>query len=449
MRRPLALGLLLAALASLAGCGGGDGRVHLTLWHQKTGAERDLFEELVARYNAQHPEVVVEPLYRETEELRNLFVIASVGGQGPDVIFGPADNVGVLALTETIRPLDEVLPAAYLAQFSDDGLVRWEGERWLVADQVGNHLVFVYNRALLPAPPRTTEEMVEALRRLTVDQNGDGRPERYGLTWNYREPFFFIPFLTGFGGWVMDEEGNPTLDTPATVEAIRFVLDLRDRHRMIPAESDYDIAETLFKEGRAAAIINGPWAWAGYGDSGVDYAIAPLPVVSATGLSAAPMVAPKGYSVNVNVEPEKLPYVRDLLMYLTGAEVQREMAERTATIPTIPTVRDAVAAGDDPVLRASIEALERGRMMPVEPQLRQIWDGMRGPYQLVMNGAVTPEEGARLMQAEVEKRIADTFLDSDRNLGGSFVLAGALFLVGALSFWLAYRLRPPRVAQPA
>jgi arabinogalactan oligomer/maltooligosaccharide transport system substrate-binding protein len=44
------------------------------------------------------------------------------------------------------------------------------------------------------------------------------------------------------------------------------------------------------------------------------------------------------------------------------------------------------------------------------PQLRQVWDGMRGPYQLVMNGAVTAEEGARLMQAEVEKRIADAFL---------------------------------------
>jgi ABC-type glycerol-3-phosphate transport system substrate-binding protein len=42
----------------------------------------------------------------------------------------------------------------------------------------------------------------------------------YGLTWNYTEPFFFVPFLTGFGGWFMDEEGNPTLDTPETVKAI-------------------------------------------------------------------------------------------------------------------------------------------------------------------------------------------------------------------------------------
>jgi maltose-binding protein MalE len=457
MPRPLVLLLLLAALAPLvAGCGTEDARVRIRLWHQKTGAERTLFEELVARYNAAHPEVVVEPLYRETEELRNLFVIASVGGQGPEVVFGPADNVGVLALTETLMPLDEVLPPEYLAQFSEEGLVRWsddegaEGEPWLVADQVGNHLVFVYNKALIAEPPETTDELLAQLQRTTTDTNGDGRPDQYGLTWNYKEPFFFIPFLTGFGGWVMDEEGNPTLDTEATVDAIRFVLALRDQHRVIPGESDYDVAETLFKEGRAASIINGPWAWAGYGEAGIDYAIAPLPVVNQTGLPAAPMVAPKGYSVNANVGPETLPHVRDLLMYLTGPEVQREMALKTATIPTIPAVRQEVAAGDDPVLRASIAAAAEGRMMPVEPQLRQIWDGMRGPYQLVMNGAVTPEEGAALMQAEVEKRIADTFLESESGTGGSLALAAILLVLAVGAFWLAYRLRPRRLApQPA
>ena len=448
MRRALLLAFAML-VPLLAGCEEGVDPARITLWHQKTGAERVLFDEIIARYNAAHPEVVVESLYRETEELRNLFVIASVGGQGPDVIFGPADNVGVLALTETIRPIDQVLPADFLAQFADDGIVRWDGEPWLLADQVGNHLVFVYNRTLLPDPPRTTDEMVAALQRLTIDDDGDGRPDQYGLTWNYREPFFFIPFLTGFGGWVMDEEGNPTLDTDATTDAIRFVLDLRDRYGVIPAESDYDVAETLFKEGRSAAIINGPWAWSGYGDSGVDYAIAPLPIVSETGLSAAPMVAPKGYSVNANLDPATLPYVRDLLIYLTGPAVQREMAERLSTIPTLPAVRDAVSAGGDLVLRASIDALERGRMMPVEPQLRQIWDGMRGPYQLVMNGAVTPEEGAAMMQAEVEKRIADTFLESDEGRGRSLLVA-ALLLVAVLAFWFAFRpLRRRRALHPA
>ena len=122
------------------------------------------------------------------------------------------------------------------------------------------------------------------------------------------------------------------------------------------------------------------------------------------------MVAAKGYSINVNLPEEKVPAVRDLLMYLTGPEVQREMAATLATIPTLRSVRDSDAVASNPVLQASIKAADKGRSMPIAPQMRQVWDGMRGPYQLVMNGAVTPEEGARLMQENVQKLIDDTFL---------------------------------------
>jgi maltose-binding protein MalE len=398
-------------VATTAGCSAlrsePDDRVRIRIWHQKTGAERVLFNEAVARFNAENPHIVIDPLYRETEEMRNLFVIASVAGQGPDLIFGPADNVGVLAVTETVMPITNVLDRGYLAQFDAEGIVEWEGRPLMLGDQLGNHLAFVYNKQFFDRAPETTEELVAELQRITT---GRGRDAVYGLAWNYREPFFFIPFLTGFGGWVMDEEGNPTLDNPETVAAIRFVLDLRDRYRVIPAEADYDVAETLFMEGRAAAIINGPWAWAGYERAGIDFGIAPIPRVSETGLWSGPMVAAKGYSVNVNVTDEKLPYVREVLMYLTGPEMQEYMAREIATIPTITAVRESDALRENPLLQASLAAMEKGRPMPVAPQMRQIWDGMRGPYQLIMNGAVTPEEGARRMQRDAEKRIADTFL---------------------------------------
>ena len=40
-----------------------------------------------------------------------------------------------------------------------------------------------------------------------------------------------------------------------------------------------------------------------------------------------PLVASKGYSLNANVEDEKLPYIRDVLEYLTNAEIQAQMAQ--------------------------------------------------------------------------------------------------------------------------
>ncbi len=408
--RRLLPSVLMLCMFLLPGCRPKDDRVRIRVWHQKNDVERDFFNRAIAEYNKNHPDRYVEALYKETEELRNLFIVASVGGKGPDLVYGPADNLSIFALTESIQPIDSVLSEEYLSQFNEDGIVSWKNKPWMIADQVGNHLTFVYNKEMIPTPPETTDEMIEMLKALTKDTDGDGKIDQYGLTWNYVEPFFFMPFLTGYGGWVMDEEGKPTLDNEATLNAIQFILDLRDKHKVIPRESDYNIAETLFKERRAAAIINGPWAWAGYGDAGIDYGLARIPRMSATGLWSAPLVASKGYSVNVNVPEEKMPYVRELIHYLTDAKIQAEMTRQIASIPTIDIVRQDSVVKLNPVLNASLKQVEVGRPMPIEPQMRQIWDGMRGPYQLIMNGASTAEEGARLMQEEVEKRIADTFL---------------------------------------
>lgn len=411
--------LLLLLVLVAAGCGAADDGppppgepVEIRIDHQKDGAERAFFERVVEEYNASQDSVEVRILYRETEELRNLFVIASVGGKGPDLIFGPSDNVSTLALTESILPLDAVLPADYLAEFNDTGVLRWEGEPWMIADQVGNHLAFVYNKDLLPDVPETWEELIPRLQTIAQTQrcgaNGDRRV--YGLTWNYTEPFFFVPFLTGQGGWMMTEAGTPTLDNDATARAVDFVVDLRDEYGLIPGEVDYNVAETQFKEGCAAAIINGPWAWAGYEAAGIDYGIARIPRIGQTGQWSAPVVSSKGYSVNVNTPEWKRRYVRDLLVYLTDADMQARMARELATIPTRPDVLGSPAVTENETLQASLRQVEVGRAMPITPEMRQVWDGMRGPYQLVMNGQLSPREGAALMQREVEKRIADSAL---------------------------------------
>ena len=405
----------LAAALSVMGCGESgpppEGEpIAVRIWHQKDAAERAFLEAWAERYNAAQDSVELEVLYKETEELRNHYVFAAIGGKGPDLVYGPADNVGTLGVTGTIADMTGLLPEPFLAGFDADGLLMYEGQLVGVADQIGNHLTYVYNRELLPEPPETFEDLI-ATARLTEDTDGDGRPDRYALTWNYTEPFFFIPFLTAYGGWVMDDEGTPTLDNEQTVRAIQFVLDLRDRYEMIPASTDYETANTLFREGEAAAIINGPWSWAGYGDAGVDYALAPLPLNTETGHYAQPMAAAKAYSLNPAVPDWKRPAVLGVLQLLTADAIQAEMARELATIPVRTAVRNSDAVADNPILQQSLAQIEHALPMPTQPQMRQIWDAMRGPYQLVMNGEVTAEEGARLMQQEAEKRIADTFLN--------------------------------------
>ncbi len=408
---------VLAVAAAASGCAGASGPpppgepVVVKIWHQKDAAERAFLEDWVARYNASQDTVRIETLYKETEELRNHYVFAAIGGKGPDLIFGPADNMGTLGITETIRPLDGLVDGAFLAGFTDDGRVTYDGHLYGLADQIGNHLTFVYNPALLPEPPKTLDELAALGATETLDTDGDGTPDQYALVWNYTEPFFFIPFLTAFGGWVMDDAGHPTLDTPETVAAIQYVLDLRDKYHVIPREADYETAKALFRDDLAAATIDGPWAWSGYRDAGVDVQLAPLPLNTETGLYARPMAAAKAYSLNPAVPDWKLPAVLGVMRLLTGDAIQAEMAEALATIPVRTAVRQSGVMAESATLQQSLAQIDHSLPMPTAPQMRQIWDAMRGPYQLVMNGQISAAEGARLMQEQAEKRIADTFLN--------------------------------------
>jgi maltose-binding protein MalE len=254
-------------------------------------------------------------------------------------------------------------------------------------------------------PPQTDSELVELGKKLTADINGDGKIDRYGLVWNYTEPFFFIPFMTGFGGWVMDEEGNPTLDNIGVVNGLKFIRDLRDVYRIIPREADYNIADALFKDGKAAMIINGDWSWAGYKKAGINIGISPLPKILSTGLWCAPMVSPKGYSINVNVTDEKLPLVVDLMKFLLSEENQLETTLELSTMPTLKILYDNPAVKNNEILINSRLQIENGRPMPIVPELRAIWDAMRPSYQAVLGGVKSPEQAAKEMQKLALRKI--------------------------------------------
>ncbi len=395
-------------LTTSEGCRSGeDRRIRITIWHQDRIDVRVILQRQLARFMEIHPEVRVEELFKETEELRSGFVIAALAGQGPEIVYGPSDQVGTFELMDIILPLESLLDSAWLAQYDPRGCTWYRGHLYQVADKLGNHLTLVYNRKLVPVPPTTDRELIEIGKRLTADLNGDGKIDRYGIAWNYTEPFFFIPFLTGFGGWVMDERGRPTLDTQATVEALRFVKDLRDVHHIIPNEADYNVADILFKDGNAGMIINGDWSWAGYQKAGLDIGVAPLPRITATGLWCGTMVSPKGFSLNANISEEKKKWALELIRYLMAPENQRESTKELYTVPTHRAVQELPFVRENSILRNSQIQIDHGRPMPVVPELRAIWDAMRPSYQAVLAGTKSAEQAARDMQSQAIRRIEE------------------------------------------
>jgi maltose-binding protein MalE len=399
----------LSLLAAAGGCGRVDRADQVVIWEQMDPRERTLLEKHIGEFRAAHPEhadIRISRANYNTEDLRTQFQTAAMAMGGPNLVYGPSDQVGPFVIMDLILPLDELLPPEVLARFDPSGLPTLEGHVWGLPDQVGNHLTLVANRAHVEAIPQDADAWVEQLRRLTVDRDGDGKPEVYGVVFDRIEPFFLVPWLGGFGGWVMDAQANPTLDSQGMIDALTFLKSLVDAGVM-PRECDYQLADTLFKEGRAAYIVNGPWSWDGYRQAGVDIELGLLPRIPATGLWPSPMTAAKCYSVNRYTHAKSLPATLALLRWLTSPEVQKDLARELAVLPGDIEVRADPALVADPLLAASRRQVDHGRIMPIVSEMRAIWDAMRPAYQACLSGEATPAEAAARMQERAVRLIAE------------------------------------------
>ena len=404
-RAALALSMALA-LTLGSGCGakpaattaGAAKSGTIVVWMQMDPQERGRFERNIAIYEKAHPGFVIQDVPYDTENLRQQFQTAAGGGGGPQLIFGPSDQIGPLSLLGLIRPLDQTMPAGFFERFVPQALDTLDGHLWAAPDQVGNHLMLVYNRKLVPTPPTTSAEMVALAEKLT-------HAGQYGFAMETTEPYWLAPFLAGFGGWVMDAQHRPTLDTPAMRQALAYLADLKNTKHLMPKESNYQNAHTLFQEGKAAMIINGPWSWADYRKSGIDVGIAPLWTLDGGG-RVTPMIASKGFSINVNCSKELLPAVIDFVTFATSPQAELLAADTLGVLPSNREAWTSPVITGDPILQASQRGFELGRRMPVVPEMRVIWDVMRPNMQAVMNGSRTPEAAAHEMQAAAEQQIA-------------------------------------------
>jgi maltose-binding protein MalE len=402
------LGIAAMIVSAFAGCGGKKQQAtEIVIWEQKDPEEQILLQRHIGAFESAHPGIGVSTVHFETDQLHSQFQTAALAGGGPEIVYGPADKIGPYSVMKLIRPLEDLFEASYFATFENGSVPSLGGHIYAAPDQIGNHLMLIYNKAFVKRVPKNSEDWIAMCRDATQDLNGDGTPDQYGLVFNYTEPFWLVPFLGGFGGWVMDEAANPTLDTPAMAGALKFLADLRNRYGIIPRECNYELSDTMFKKGQAAFIINGPWSLKAYLKAGIDIGVTPLPVIKETGRRPVPMVSSKGYSINVNTSDEKLPVVKELIRYLTSEPVDRDIMTELLILPSVASLANDSALVSNEVLRGSLEQARLGRAMPVVPEMRAIWDAIRPFYQSVLGGTMKPQEAAAKMQEQAVKKIAE------------------------------------------
>jgi arabinogalactan oligomer/maltooligosaccharide transport system substrate-binding protein len=371
----------------------------LALWEGFDPAQKEWLKEEIAAFQKTAPQITVEILHYASGE--ELIERVRDGEAEFDLAVGHAALVELLRAEGLIRPVGDVSEGGFLDEFAQpslEGVSRGE-EIWGVPFSAGLHLLFYYNKELVEESPQDTATLIAMAQELT-----DG--ERYGLAMNYRDPLWLVPWLSGFGGWLVDEEGQPTLDTAAMVEALSFLHDLKFEYGVLPPEANYDLAEGLFRESKAALLVNGHWALAGYREmEDSEWGVAPLPTVTATGLAPSPLVIGQYFVIGSEVSEQKLEAIRLLVEYMTSSQRQLEWMRQSDTLPTNKEALDDESVHSDPLCQVSVAQMLAGRGASLGSNPMMLLEAMREPLEAVMADQMTPTEAARQMQERAEEML--------------------------------------------
>ncbi len=408
------VGVALAALALVMSCGpAGDGPNTIRIWTvegESDGAYQ--FVDSVAQEwaKANNMEVIVQNY--SVEDMRESFQTASLAGGGAQLLWTVNDHIGPFVKGNLIMSMDE-LPGINVKDFVDSAMeaatLPGTNKYYAIPVSYGNHLMLMYHKDLVPNPPKTTDELITIAKKLTGG-------ERYGLVFNQTEPFWLVPWLGGFGGKVFADDGvTPTLNTPQMVATLQFLRDLKFVHNILPKESDYAGADTMFKEKKAAMIINGDWIMMDYAQQfGEGLGVARIPMVSATGLWPRPYTSGKYLMVSAAMrnEPEKLQKIISLMQHFTSVQNQVKLVAELIRLPGLKKVMEQPKLIEDPLfdrlLRESFVQLEVGTPMPTVVEMRANWDAMRPKMAEVMNDQTAPAAAAQGMQQLSEQTIRAT-----------------------------------------
>ena len=368
----------------------------LLLVTREQGAALAFVEKLAAEFSAASGwRVQVMP--KDLAFLRADAELAALAGQAPDLIWTVNSDIGPLAAAEVIQPAAGVFARAnFVASAAGGGSI--DGTQWAVPVTAGNHLLLIYNRKLLPVPPRTTDELL-------------GLPKPEGadvvLATHRSDPLWLAPWLHGFGGAVFGAEGRPSLDTPAMVGALRLLKELREKNVLV-SEPDFGASAAHFKAGKVAMIIDGEWALQDYvaaNSEAIEVAVAPWPVIPATNRPAAPFVSGNYLMLSKSLSGRRLEAAQAFMSYVTSPDVQIRVATELQRLPALLSSLNAEPVQRSPVLRAAAEALAQGQPMPANAAMRAVWDAMAPGMAAVLAGEQEPEEAAQAMQSSAEAAI--------------------------------------------
>lgn len=413
-KKKLVLGLVSGLMTGvlLAGCGpqesGTEGSESeksdkLIIWEDKEKAIG--IEDAIAEFEKEHDvtvEVIEKNYAQQLEDLR----LDGPGGSGPDVFTMPGDQMGSAVTEGLVKEIavDETLQSSYTESAMESQIV--DGKVYGLPKAVETTMLY-YNKDII-----SEEELPQDLEGWFNYSKEVRQGENYGFLAQFDQTYYANSVLSGYGGYVFGKNSDGTfnpedigLNNEGAVEGATEIKRFYDE-KIFPAgmvgEQGINVIESLFTEGKAAAIISGPWNLEPFESAGVNYGIASLPKLS-NGENMRAFIGVKSY--NVSTFSKNAELAEELVKYLSSEEVSKVRYEKTKEVPAVKTLAEDQEVMESEASKAIAEQSQFSDLTPGIPEMNEVWKPADAALQTIATGKSEPKEALDQAVKSIEGQI--------------------------------------------
>ncbi|HKP52718.1 MAG TPA: maltose ABC transporter substrate-binding protein [Chloroflexia bacterium] len=316
-------------------------------------------------------------------DIRDQLKLAGPAKEGPDIIVGAHDWLGELVSNGLV---DSIELGDATSKIDPVGVkaFTYEGKTYGLPYAL-EAIALMYNKDLVPTPPATWDELKAIAKKL----KDEGKVDQ-GYVLQEGDPFHTYPIVTGFGGYVFKQNPDGTydptdvgLDSPGGKAAMKEI-DQMVKDGLLRKDVTGAIQESLFKEGKSAMWLTGPWNIEPMTKAGVNFGVAKIPTMAG---EARPFVGVQGFMVS-SFGKNKDSAKSFLLDYMATDAAMKAMFDAD---PRIPAWASTQAQVTDVNVKAFMESASTGQPMPAIPQMSAVWDDWTKAIKIVFQQQQDPE----------------------------------------------------------
>ena len=373
--------------------------VTITAWHDNDETMMNALADVVNE--ALKEENITLKFEKKSDVTGQIQLYGTDAQNGPDMYLFAHDSLGSFAEMGILEPVSNLISAEQESDLIPMTIqaATYKGEQYLMPVYYET-LLFMYNKDLWEGEiPSTTEDLYAYMKEHTDSEAGT-----YALVNQHSGAYNVAPFINGFGGYILDSDGNPGLDLQETKDAVTY----NKKFAALQADGDYNTVTTLFNEGKAAAIIGGPWLISGIKEAGIHLGIKSLADFTLPdGNTLKPYSGVQCLGVLKYAAENKHDAIVKVLETLAQPEVGITLAKGFNCAPANSKAYDDPEVAANEMILAMKETAKVAQPMPNIPQMNVMWGPTESLLAAVNKSGEDVDAAAEKYQNEALSAIAD------------------------------------------